>query len=62
MSMDILTQLTEKIEFLLERQDALKLENMQLQEDLEKERQAKEAVLARIENILKRLQDVDTTD
>ncbi|NCD24383.1 MAG: hypothetical protein EOL86_02145 [Deltaproteobacteria bacterium] len=60
--MDILTQLTEKIEFLLERQDALKLENMQLQEDLEKERQAKEAVLARIENILKRLQDVDTTD
>lgn len=60
--MDILTQLTEKIEFLLERQDALKLENMQLQEDLEKERQAKEAVLARIENILKRLQDVDTID
>jgi cell division protein ZapB len=33
---------------------------MQLQEDLENERQAKEAVLARVENILKRLQDVDT--
>lgn len=60
--MDILTQLTEKIDFLLERQEALKLENMQLQEDLENERQAKEAVLARVENILKRLQDVDTND
>jgi cell division protein ZapB len=58
--MDILTQLTERIDFLLERQEALKLENMQLQEDLENERQAKEAVLARVENILKRLQDVDT--
>jgi cell division protein ZapB len=60
--MDILTQLTERIDFLLERQEALKLENMQLQEDLENERQAKEAVLARVENILKRLQDVDTND
>jgi cell division protein ZapB len=58
--MDILTQLTEKITLLLDRQEALKLENMQLQEDLENERQAKEAVLARVENILKRLQDVDT--
>ncbi len=58
--MDILTQLTEKITLLLDRQEALKLENMQLQEDLETERQAKEAVLARVENILKRLQDVDT--
>ena len=58
--MDILTQLAEKITLLLDRQEALKLENMQLQEDLENERQAKEAVLARVENILKRLQDVDT--
>lgn len=58
--MDILTQLTEKITLLLDRQESLKLENMQLQEDLENERQAKEAVLARVENILKRLQDVDT--
>ena len=58
--MDILTQLTEKITLLLDRQEALKLENMQLQEDLENERQAKEAVLARVENILKRLQDADT--
>ncbi len=58
--MDILTQLTEKITLLLDRQEALKLENMQLQADLENERQAKEAVLARVENILKRLQVVDT--
>lgn len=58
--MDILSQLSEKINFLLDRQEALKLENMQLLEDLENERQAKEAVLARVENILKRLQEVDT--
>ena len=57
--MDILTQLTEKISLLLERQDALKLENAQLREALEQERQTKEAVLARVENILNRLQEVD---
>jgi cell division protein ZapB len=49
--MDVLTQLTEKISLLLERQDALKLENAQLKEALEQERQTKEAVLARVENI-----------
>jgi cell division protein ZapB len=32
---------------------------MQLKEDLEKERQTKEAVLARVENLLNRLQDID---
>lgn len=58
--MDILTQLTDRVTVLLERQDALRLENMQLKEDLESERQAKEAVLARIENILNRLKEVDT--
>ncbi|GAB1408972.1 hypothetical protein MASR1M90_01260 [Desulfovibrionales bacterium] len=58
--MDILTQLTEKISFLLERQETLRLENMQLKEDLEKERQTKEAILARVENILNRLQEADT--
>jgi cell division protein ZapB len=57
--MDVLTQLTEKISLLLERQDALKLENAQLKEALEQERQTKEAVLARVENILNRLQEVD---
>lgn len=58
--MDILTQLTEKISFLLERQETLKLENMQLKEDLEQERQTKEAILTRVENILNRLQEADT--
>ena len=52
-------QLTEKITLLLERQEALKLENMQLKESLEQERQTKEAVLARVENILNSLQEVD---
>ena len=57
--MDILNQLTEKITLLLERQEALKLENMQLKESLEQERQTKEAVLSRVENILNSLQQVD---
>jgi cell division protein ZapB len=57
--MDVLTRLTEKVELLLSKQDELKLENMQLKEDLEKERQTKEAVLARVENLLNRLQDID---
>jgi cell division protein ZapB len=57
--MDILNQLTDKITLLLERQDALKLENSQLKEELELERQNKEAVLAKVENILNRLQEVD---
>ena len=35
--MDILNQLSEKITLLLERQEALKLENMQLKETLEQE-------------------------
>ncbi|UTF50180.1 hypothetical protein NLA06_16735 [Desulfomicrobium sp. ZS1] len=57
--MDILNQLSEKITLLLERQEALKLENMQLKESLEQERQTKEAVLSRVENILNSLQEVD---
>lgn len=57
--MDILNQLTDKITVLLERQEALKLENQQLKETLEQERQTKEAVLAKVENILNRLQEVD---
>jgi len=57
--MDILNQLTDKISLLLERQEALKLENTRLKEALEQERQTKEAVLARVENILNSLQEVD---
>ena len=57
--MDILNQLSEKITLLLERQEALKLENMKLKETLEQARQTKEAVLARVENILNSLQEVD---
>ena len=58
--MDILNQLTDKITLLLERQEALKLENSQLKEALEQERQTKEAVLGKVENILNRLQEVDS--
>ena len=57
--MDVLVELSKKIDQLISRQEELKLENMQLKEDLEKERQTKEAVLARVENLLNRLQDID---
>ncbi len=57
--MDILTQLSDRIANLLERQEALKTENAQLKALLEEERQTKEAVLARVENILNTLQEVD---
>ncbi|MDY0274238.1 MAG: hypothetical protein RBR42_02230 [Desulfomicrobium sp.] len=57
--MDILNQLTDKVTQLLERQEALKLENIELREVLEQERQSKEAVLARVENLLNRIQEVD---
>lgn len=57
--MDILNQLTEKIEDLLERHEALRAETDHLRGLLDEERQTKEAVLVRVENILNRLQEVD---
>lgn len=58
--MDVLTQLADRISGLLERHERLKQENAELREALERERQTKEAVLARVENLLNRLQEVDT--
>lgn len=57
--MDILSQLTDKINQLLERHEALKQENIELREALDQERQNKESVLVRVENLLSRLQEVD---
>ncbi|HKK32422.1 MAG TPA: hypothetical protein VJ934_02550 [Desulfomicrobiaceae bacterium] len=57
--MDILIQLTEKIESLIQTKENLELEIMQLREELDKERQTKEAVLSKVENLLIRVQEVD---
>ena len=57
--MDILTQLTEKIESLIQTKENLELEIMQLREELDKERQTKESVLSKVEELLIRVQEVD---
>lgn len=57
--MDILTQLTEKIESLIQTKENLELEIMQLREELDKERQTKESVLSKVEDLLIRVQEVD---
>lgn len=57
--MDVLNQLADKINELLERQETLKQENSELRATLEQERQNKEAVLARVENLLNQIQEVD---
>jgi cell division protein ZapB len=57
--MDMLTQLTEKIESLIQTKENLELEIMQLREELDKERQTKESVLSKVENLLIRVQEVD---
>lgn len=58
-AMDILTQLTEKIESLIQTKENLELEIMQLREELDKERQTKESVLSKVEDLLIRVQEVD---
>lgn len=57
--MEILGQLTQKIESLIEKKETLEAENMLLRDQLDKERQNKDAVLAKIENLLGRIQEVN---
>jgi cell division protein ZapB len=57
--MEVLTQLTDKIETLIEKKETLEAENMLLRDQLDKERQNKEAVLAKIEHLLGRIQEVN---
>jgi cell division protein ZapB len=58
-NMEVLTQLTDKIETLIEKKETLEAENMLLRDQLDKERQNKEAVLAKIEHLLGRIQEVN---
>ncbi len=57
--MEVLTQLTRKIETLIDKKETLEAENMLLRDQLDKERQSKEAVLAKIEHLLGRIQEVN---
>jgi hypothetical protein len=56
--MDILTQFEERIDHLLERIRAMEAENSSLHEELESERNQKQEVLGRINNLLKKIQEV----
>jgi len=57
--MDILTQFEEKVEHLLDRLRALETENLRLQQDLDSERIQKQEVLGRIDNLLKKIQEMN---
>ncbi len=57
--MEVLTQLTQKIETLIDKKETLEAENMLLKDQLDKERQNKAAVLATIENLLGRIEEVN---
>jgi predicted nucleic acid-binding Zn-ribbon protein len=55
--MDILTQFEEKIDRLLQRIQTVEDENIRLQEELEAEKNQKQEVLTRIDNLLKKIQE-----
>jgi cell shape-determining protein MreC len=55
--MDILTQFEEKIDRLLQRIQTVEDENIRLREELEAEKNQKQEVLTRIDNLLKKIQE-----
>jgi cell division protein ZapB len=57
--MDILTQFENKVEQLMERLQALQRENSRLQQELDAERSQKQEVLGRIDNLLKKIQEMN---
>lgn len=54
--MDVLEQLQNKIEVMLQRLEHLELENMELRDELAKERQDKQTVVSSIDSLLGRIQ------
>lgn len=58
-AMDILTQFEEKVEHLLDRLRSLETENLRLQQELDSERTQKQEVLGRIDNLLKKIQEMN---
>ncbi len=55
--MDILSQFEEKIDRLLQRIQTVEGENLRLREELEAEKNQKQEVLSRIDNLLKKIQE-----
>ncbi len=50
--MDVLNQLYNKIETMLQKLEQLELENMELREELAKEKQDQQEIMTRIDSIL----------
>lgn len=57
--MDILTQFEDKVEQLLERLRTVENEKLRLEQELESERGQKQEVLGRIDNLLKKIQEMN---
>jgi cell division septum initiation protein DivIVA len=55
--MDVIAQLSKKIEAILEANKRLREENQTLLKELEEEKQKNAQVIARINNILKKIED-----
>lgn len=57
--MEILAQFEEKVEQLLDRLRTVENEKLRLEQELESERSQKQEVLRRIDNLLKKIQDMN---
>ncbi len=57
--MDILAQFEDKVEQLLERLRTVEKEKLRLEQELESERSQKQEVLGRIDNLLKKIQEMN---
>jgi cell division protein ZapB len=55
--MDIFEALEDRVERLLAKVKALEAENVSLRDELDKERQGRDAITARIDSLLKRIQE-----
>lgn len=57
--MEVVSQLEDLIDSLLQKQKALEEENASLKAQLDEERQKKQAVLTKIDGLLKKLQEAN---
>lgn len=57
MGMDIFEALEDRVDRLLARIKALEAENVSLKAELDKERQDRDAITARVDSLLKRIQE-----
>ncbi|WP_461833790.1 hypothetical protein [Desulfothermus sp.] len=59
--MELLDLLEKKIDYLLNRVKELELENKRLNEELAKEKEIREQVSKKIDNLLQKMEDIDIT-